>query len=268
MTPEQVHKMSAAFNSQLREYPVPVFGATLEHDAFVTRVLSDSWNGVIWSNLSENTAEAVVAREITRFKGRPWEWKVYSGDEPGDLPQRLVAAGFAPDPTESVMIAHIAEIDLEPDWMDAAEIVTVATPEDVASVVSLHNQVFGGNHEAMGRELAAALATSPPAVTAVLARVGPRPVSSGRVEFNYGTDFASLWGGGTLPEWRRRGLFRALVAQRAALAAERGFQYLQVDALPASQPILARLGFVEIATSTPYRFLNDDGKSHWMCNPA
>jgi tRNA (Thr-GGU) A37 N-methylase len=28
---------------------------------------------------------------------------------------------------------------------------------------------------------------------------------------------------------------------------------LQVDAMPTSQPILARLGFVELATTTPYR---------------
>ena len=76
--------------------------------------------------------------------------------------------------------------------------------------------------------------------------------SAARVEFHAGTDFASLWGGGTLPAWRRRGVFRAVVAHRARLAAARGFRYLQVDALPASRPILERLGFVELATTTPF----------------
>jgi len=38
------------------------------------------------------------------------------------------------------------------------------------------------------------------------------------------------------------------------LAAERGFRYLQVDALPASRAILKRLGFVELATTTPFEF--------------
>ena len=80
---------------------------------------------------------------------------------------------------------------------------------------------------------------------ATSARKIPRPRHAG-------TDFASLWGGGTLPEWRGRGIFRALVARRAALAAARGYRCLQVDALPTSEPILARLGFVRLATTTPY----------------
>jgi GNAT superfamily N-acetyltransferase len=72
------------------------------------------------------------------------------------------------------------------------------------------------------------------------------------VEFHPGTEFASLWGGGTLPGWRGRGVFRSLVAYRAALAADRGLRYLQVDASPESRPILHRLGFVELATTTPF----------------
>lgn len=73
------------------------------------------------------------------------------------------------------------------------------------------------------------------------------------MEFHLGTEFASIWGGGTLPAWRGRGLFRTLVARRAALASANGFRYLQVDATPASRPILARLGFVELAITTPFR---------------
>jgi hypothetical protein len=36
------------------------------------------------------------------------------------------------------------------------------------------------------------------------------------------------------------------------LAAARGFRYLQVDASPDSRPILRRLGFAELATTTPF----------------
>ena len=43
-----------------------------------------------------------------------------------------------------------------------------------------------------------------------------------------------------------------MVAYRAALAAARGFRYLQVDAMPDSRPILKRLGFAELATTTPF----------------
>ncbi len=67
-----------------------------------------------------------------------------------------------------------------------------------------------------------------PAGGIVLAMAADRPVCSARVEFSVGTDFASLWGGGTLPEWRGRGIYRELVSYRARLAAEHGYRYLQV----------------------------------------
>ena len=59
-----------------------------------------------------------------------------------------------------------------------------------------------------------------------------------------GVEFAGLFGGVTLPEFRGRGLYRATVARRAELARERGYRWLYVDALPTSRPILERLGFV------------------------
>ena len=64
--------------------------------------------------------------------------------------------------------------------------------------------------------------------------------------------FADLWGGGTLPEYRRRGVYGALVSVRAAEARQCGVQYLTVDALPTSQPILERIGFERLTTTTPY----------------
>ena len=93
----------------------------------------------------------------------------------------------------------------------------------------------------------------------MVAFAGDVPISAGRVELPAGTDFASLWGGGTLPDWRRRGVFRSLVAHRAAIASAAGFRYLQVDAMPDSRPILKRLGFVELATTTPFIYPGNAG---------
>ncbi len=86
----------------------------------------------------------------------------------------------------------------------------------------------------------------------VVAMAGDQPICSARIEFLPGSSFASLWGGGTLPGWRGRGIYRALIAYRARLAAARGYRYLYVDASPDSQPILARLGFSRLAVTTPY----------------
>jgi GNAT superfamily N-acetyltransferase len=86
----------------------------------------------------------------------------------------------------------------------------------------------------------------------VLAMTGDRAVSAARAEFPAIGTFASLWGGGTLPEWRGRGIYRALVSYRADRAAARGYRYLHVDASSDSRPVLERLGFVRLARTTPY----------------
>jgi GNAT superfamily N-acetyltransferase len=72
------------------------------------------------------------------------------------------------------------------------------------------------------------------------------------VRFPEGTEFGTLWGGATLPAWQARGIYRSLVAHRGRLAAAQGRRYLQVDASPDSRPILERLGFVAVTTTTPY----------------
>mgnify|MGYP003439031175 CR=1 FL=1 len=51
-------------------------------------------------------------------------------------------------------------------------------------------------------------------------------------------------------------------ALRAALAAARGYRYLQVDASDDSRPILERLGFVALGTTTPFiHRINPDGRN-------
>jgi len=59
-------------------------------------------------------------------------------------------------------------------------------------------------------------------------------------------------GAGDRAQLARPGIYRALVAYRAQLAAARGYRYLYVDASPDSQPILARLEFSSLARTTPY----------------
>jgi GNAT superfamily N-acetyltransferase len=131
-------------------------------------------------------------------------------------------------------------------------VVEVEDAAGVEEMVRLHDAVFGGDHSSIGRSVAAHLLDVPPRVVGVLAVADGVTVSAGRVELTHGTDFGSLWGGGTLPAWRGRGVFRALVAHRARLAAGVGLRYLQVDASDESRPILARLGFEELAVTTPF----------------
>ncbi len=56
-------------------------------------------------------------------------------------------------------------------------------------------------------------------------------------------DVARFWGAGVAPEYRRRGVYRALVQARMTDAMTQGATLALVHAEPTSSPILQRLGF-------------------------
>jgi ribosomal protein S18 acetylase RimI-like enzyme len=215
------------------------------------------WSGIVWSDLDAGTADRVIADQVAFFAGRdePFEWKLFSYDQPPDLAGRLLAAGFVAEQTESLMVAETAQIAGAGGpgvaLPDGVRLVPVTDEAGVERMIEVHDRVFGPDPRLRGL-LISQLRTSPGAAVLVLAMAGDEPVCSARVGFGAGTDFAGLWGGGTLPQWRGRGIYRALVGYRAQLAAARGYRYVQVDASPQSRPILERLGFACLATSTPY----------------
>jgi ribosomal protein S18 acetylase RimI-like enzyme len=253
----------AAFDRQMRR-PAQAdgSGARIEDAGAVVRYVSADpagWSAVLWSNLDEASADRVIAEQIAYFAGlgHAFEWKHYAYDRPADLPLRLRAAGLEPGAEEALLVAEVAALagpGAAAALPPGVRLIEARDEASVGLVVRVHEEVFGVEHAWLGRALLNQLERAPDAVAAFVAMVGERPVSSARVEFHRGTDFASLWGGGTLPEFRGRGIYRALVAQRARLAAERGFRYLQVDALPTSRPTLERLGFTHLTTTTPYGF--------------
>ncbi|MGH7868539.1 MAG: GNAT family N-acetyltransferase [Candidatus Dormibacteraceae bacterium] len=212
------------------------------------------WSWVTWCDLDQASADAVIHAQISRFTelARPWEWKHYSYDQPQDLPDRLLAAGFTAQPAEALLVAEIADLTLNVPPPSGVELLAVLDKRGVEALTLIHDAVFGGGYSDSGANLLAGIARQPSSAAAVIAMAGRTPIAAGRLEFHTGNDFASLWGGGTLPTWRGRGIFRSLVAYRARLASARGFRYLQVDASADSSPILQRLGFVELATTTPF----------------
>jgi len=52
-----------------------------------------------------------------------------------------------------------------------------------------------------------------------------------------------LFGGATLPTYRKRGLYTAVLAVRVQEAIRRGYRFLATGASPMSHPILAQNGF-------------------------
>jgi GNAT superfamily N-acetyltransferase len=135
---------------------------------------------------------------------------------------------------------------------DGVRLEPVTGPAGVELVVQVHEQAFGTSGDRLREQLLVQLAKEADTIDITLAMAGDLPVCSARMERYPGTDFAGLWGGGTLAAWRGRGIYRALVAHRARLAVAKGVRYLQVDASDDSRPILDRLGFTALCTTTPY----------------
>lgn len=227
--------------------------------AIVRRVATDgsAWSGITWSALAGPAlADRVIAAQVRYFAGLElaFEWKLYDYDQPPDLGDRLAAAGFAPDDEEAVMVAEITGMPADVRLPPGVTLRPVTTEADVELLIQVHEQVFGRDQSRLRHALLAVLREAPASTAMVLAMAGDEPVCSARVDFPEGMDFAGLWGGGTLPAWRGRGIYRALIAYRAGLAAQRGYRYLTVDASADSEPILRRLGFRCLARTTPYQW--------------
>src|SRR5262249_61180772 len=119
------------------------------------------------------------------------------------------AAGPDPEAEEPVVVAEAASIPAPP-----ADVELRLAGEEFDELAA---RVFGSRFEL------------PDKAVAVVATADGQPVSGGRVDFEDGVEFAGLFGGVTLPEYRGRGLYRATVARRAELARERGYRWLYSD---------------------------------------
>jgi hypothetical protein len=250
--------LRAAFDEQIRRRTRgDGSGTCAEADGAVVRQVAPGgrgWSGVTWSDLAGPAeADAAIAAQVRYFAalGLPFEWKLYDYDQPSDLGGRLTAAGFVPDEDEAVMVAEVSDVPADVTLPAGVTLREVTTEAEVGLLIGVHERVFGQDESRLHQHLLAQLREAPQGVVMVLAMAGDEPVCAARADFPPGSQFAGLWGGGTLPAWRGRGIYRALTGYRAGLAARRGYRYLNVDASADSEPILRRLGFRCLARTTP-----------------
>jgi hypothetical protein len=255
-----VSRLLDAYDSQLRGAMPSVLpaGVRAERDGPLVRLVGGPHGGFVGyrdlGGLEGAALDELIARQVELFarRGERFEWKLHGHDLPDDLPERLRAAGFVPEERETVVVAPVEAVAAEPQLPDGVTLREVTGRADFERIGALSEAIWQGDHGWIAEMLAAEHAADPGSLAVVVAEVGNVPVCAGWVRFERGTEFATLWGGGTLPAWRSRGIYRAVVARRAGLAAGRGFRYLQVDASGESRPILERLGFVAVTTTTPY----------------
>lgn len=253
-----INDLLAAYDTQMRGAPPALpSGVHCEQDGPVLRVVGDVRGfvaaprdtGLRGAGLDELLARQ---RDFYGARGEPVEWKHHAHDLPADLPERLRAAGFEPEEPETVLIGRAADVAAPPVLPDGAVLRRVTADADMRRIAALQTAVWDEDWSWIGDDLIARTAAAPDDIVVLVAEAGAEVVSAAWLVHHPGSDFASLWGGSTLAAWRGRGIYRALVAARARLAVARGVTYLQVDASDDSAPILRRLGFTAVTTTTPY----------------
>jgi hypothetical protein len=252
-----------AYDSQLRnnERDVLPEGVTRDVDGPLFRLFgfSDGSGFVGYRDLAGiegASLDELIARQVDFFarRGERFEWKFHGHDRPPDLAARLRAAGFVPEEEETVLIAPVERIAAVPKLPEGIVLREVSERRDFERIEALERTVWAdASHSvADADDLERERTADPEAIAFVVAEVDETVVCAGWIRFQAGTEFATLWGGSTLPAWRSRGIYRAVVAHRAQLAAARAIRYLEVDASSESRPILERLGFAAVTTTTPY----------------
>ncbi len=239
------HEILALFDRQQRieiEYP-DMRKEVLPH---VTRFVrpAPGMSFILHSRLNESNADAAIQEQIAYFTQRdqPFEWKVYDYDTPPDLRDRLVAHGFEPDDPDAVMVL---DMQAAPPTLLApveADVRRIAERDQLEDVIRVEEQVWGRNFDWITTRLGNHLEI-PGYLSVYVAYVDGQPACAGWVYYHRNSQFASLWGGSTVPAYRQKGLYTAVLARRVQEAVERGYRFLTIDASPMSRPIVAKHGF-------------------------
>jgi GNAT superfamily N-acetyltransferase len=253
-------ELLAAYDAQARTAFVNHLpqGVTCDRDGPIMRCFGLHRGFVGYRNLDGCTdpadLDALIARTVAFFadRGEPFEWKTHAHDRPADLPDRLRAHGFVAEELETVVIGEAAAFARDAQLPPGVTLRAVFPGPDFVRIAEMKADVWNDDWSWLADELTRQVASNPEGVTVLVAEAGGEVVSAAWLVQSPGTEFAGLWGGSTRAQWRGRGIYRALVARRAQLAAERGVRYLQVDASSDSRPILERLGFLAVTTTTPY----------------
>lgn len=249
----------AAYDNQMRGTPpIPPAGVTYEKDGPLLRIVGQ-FRGFVSGphdlGVQGQELDELIVRQRDFFaaRGESVEWKTRSHDVPADLTDRLRAAGFVPEEPETVLIGLAEEMAVrEPVLPEGVTIRRVTAVADLRRLGALQSAIWDMDLNWLATDLLGRIAAAPDDMAVYAVEAEGEMVSAAWLAFRPGTEFANMMGGSTRAEWRGKGIYRALVATRAALAAARGVPYLQVDATDDSAPILRRLGFRAITTTTPY----------------
>ncbi len=199
---------------------------------------------------------SVVAEAVAHYRRDPSisrvEWKTRGHDHAPGLHDALVNNGFTPDEPESIMIGEAQALAVAVPAPVGVSLRRVSSEGDVRAMCAMQDEVFEEPNDDDEADALLRRLTFSDGMELWVAESQGEIISAGRLEPVRGTQFAGIWGGATRPEWRGRGIYRALTAERARSALRAGKTLIHSDSTEYSRPILERSGLIRVSTTTPY----------------
>jgi hypothetical protein len=174
---------------------------------------------VMYSRHAEDELDAAIEREKAHLSSlhpryTSLEWKAYEHDQPSTLVERLAAHGFQIGECEAFLVLDIADAVADLLVPVTQDVRRVTDAQGVADYFAVSERVFGHDHSRWRDEMERLVASSDSSVSVYVAYDEGVPVSSSRISFEPGSQFAGLWGGATRESHRGQGYYKALVAAR------------------------------------------------------
>lgn len=184
-------------------------------------------------------------RALAATRGQPLSWNLDPDTRPPDLAARLMACGLVLD-EELIPMVLPADAELAPAPEDIEIVDALGDEATFLLAESVQGSAFGAvigtpEHQRLRFEQGRA----EPARHFLLALAGGEPAAAGWATVH--PEGVMLNGGGVVPRFQGRGVYRALVAARLDIARQARAPGVATQAMPAtSQPVLSHLGFTAV----------------------
>ncbi len=250
------NNLLARYDKELRvhmQYPEARREVTGDVVRFIRK--APGMNFVSFTFANEPDLDRVIDKELEYFvpMNQPFTWKVYDHDLLPSLEQKLVSRSFVgdDDPAE-VMALDVNDAPSHLFQPVTADIRRINDLHGLKDVIYVLNKVYGSDHSWVNDRLGMHLKI-PGYLSVYAAYVEDQPASIGWTYFPKG-EFATLFGGSTIPEYRRQGLYTSLLSTRLKEIRERGYRYAIVETGEMSRPIVAKHGFQHLTTVWDYEW--------------
>jgi ribosomal protein S18 acetylase RimI-like enzyme len=220
---------------------------------FLIGVPFPGFNRIVHARFEANDLDAKIEAALAPFKSRgvPMLWHIGPSAQPSNLGERLLAHGFTHTAEEPGMAADLSALEGDQSLPPGLSIEQVQDTESLKTYSQITARAFDSPDEignAIFRIEASLIQHS--ARRLYLGFSEGEPVAAALLFLGAGV--AGIYGVGTIPEARRRGIGRAMTVVPLLEAKAIGYRIGVLHASPMGEGIYRRLGFQRYCTLGRY----------------